>query len=353
MFHGITLFYSGAYYSERLFSASNAGTILLVLLLAVVACLPAAVAFRYGEKKLALGCLALGAIGVFILIPWVAAVVLVVRQVDFQDRQRSSSFRRAALVYGIALVVYGAILLMMGINAYSRLAALYQELLGVSVSNGILSAIGICIIGVVTLLCALTDGKGFWGWNMALPVLLVFCVSPLSLFTPVMRYMGYLILLGGAAFICWKVYEGTLDPSVPAVRRGAGSPPVRPRPAVRQAGSPRPETKTGRGARSFETQGNIYCMTGQYTGAMFPVKSGESVCFGSDPGQAHLIIDQPGIRPVHMEIAYQADQGNYRVTHRADCPVYLEGYGPLGECMMVPPGSQISIGAPPQTFQLM
>ena len=100
--------------------------------------------------------------------------------------------------------------------------------------------------------------------------------------------------------------------------------------------------------------GRIRCISGQYAGAEFPLKDGEVLCFGSDPKLAHLIFGPELAAPLHMEITYQKERGNYLLAHRKECPVFLPNLRPVREEISeIPAGTEVSFGNPQQVFRVL
>ena len=141
---------TGLYSSEPLFSGEIGETLIFILITAVCACLPAAAAFRAEKKNLAAGCLGLGLAGAAFFIPWIVAVILVVRNVSFKKKSSVPELVNMGRIYGAMLTVLGLIFLAMGIRSYSSIMGqIYEEVLGGVISSAITTSIGICLIGVV------------------------------------------------------------------------------------------------------------------------------------------------------------------------------------------------------------
>ena len=84
------------------------------------------------------------------------------------------------------------------------------------------------------------------------------------------------------------------------------------------------------------------------------MKDGEVLCFGSDPKLAHLIFGPELAAPLHMEITYQKERGNYLLAHRKECPVFLPNLRPVREEISeIPAGTEVSFGNPQQVFRVL
>lgn len=361
---------TGLYSSEPLFSGEIGKTLIFILITAVCACLPAAAAFRAEKKNLAAGCLGLGLAGAAFFIPWIVAVILVVRNVSFKKKSSVPELVNMGRIYGAMLTVLGLIFLAMGIRSYSSIMGqIYEEVLGGVISSAITTSIGICLIGGMTIACTFARDKGFWGWYMAVPVLGTYCMMVLGFYPAILRYISYIAILLGNVFIGWQVYNGVMLPDGTPAANGftprqtsASNRSVPRQPPVVNRSMPRqPSADVGSMPRSApvgkvnverQKKGMIHCLSGQYAGAQFELKDEETLGIGSDPRRSHLILTGAQIGPIHMEITYQGMKGNYRLDHSMDCPVYMKGYGALGEHVILEPGTEISVGAPAHTFRL-
>lgn len=328
------------YSSEPFWSGDALIAIALLIGIVLGACLPAAVCFRAGEKGTGAACLALGLLGTFLYIPWIIAVVMAAKRVSFQEREETAAFRNVGRILGILMLGLGVIMLALALRSIldvsgNPFAGFYMNI----IANGLIGSGYICVLGLVTLLCAFRSGKGFWGWYMALPFLMSYGISSAGRYGAFWRFAVFILLFAGGLYIWYQIFISVQTVQTrQADRTGQESRPAVPgtAPAVRRA------------------IGRIRCISGQYAGAEFPMKDGEVICFGSDPKLAHLIFGPELAAPLHMEITYQKERGNYLLAHRKECPVFLPNLRPIREEISeIPAGTEVSFGNPQQVFRVL
>lgn len=342
------------YSSEPLFSGDMLLRIILFLGMMVSVCLPAVLCFRTGKKGMGAGCLVLGVTGILLYIPWIIAVVLAVRHVSFQNTEETDRFRKAGRVLGLAVFILGIILLILAVGARSDVSGSnFEEFYMETVVYGFIGSGYLCVIGLITVLCASGRGKGFWGWYTALPYLLFSGISSVGRYAVFWRLISYALMIAGGVYVWLQVFRSV---------QGEGNPDS----AVRTFSSMGTAAAEGLSGLVSSIQktvqtprravGRIRCISGQYAGAEFPVGDGEALCFGSDPNLAHLVFPVHLAAPLHMEITFQKAEGNYLLAHRQGCPVILKGQGRIWEEMKeLPAGTEISFGSggEAQVFQLL
>lgn len=340
------------YSSEPLFSGDMLLGMILLLGMAVSVCLPAVLCFRAGKNGMAAGCLALGLTGILLYIPWIIAVVLAARNVEFRDTKETDRFRNAGRILGLAVLALGVILLVLAMGARSDVSGSnFEDFYMVTIINGFIGGGYLCVIGVITALCAFSRGKGFWGWYTALPYLLCSGISSVGKYALFWRFAGSALMIAGSVYVWIQVFRsvqregngaGVLSSLASSVQKATET--VRTPQNVQMTQAPRREV------------GRIRCISGQYAGAEFSVGDGEALCFGSDPNLAHLVFPVQLAAPLHMEITFQKAEGNYLLAHRQSCPVDMKGHGRIWEEMKeLPAGAEISFGSGSevQTFRLL
>ena len=364
------------YSSEPFWSGDALIAIALLIGIVLGACLPAAVCFRAGEKGTGAGCLALGLLGTFLYIPWIIAVVMAAKRVSFQEREETAAFRNVGRILGILMLGLGVIMLALALRSISDVsgnpfAGFYMNI----IANGLIGSGYICVLGLVTLLCAFRSGKGFWGCYMALPFLMSYGISSAGRYGAFWRFAVFILLFAGGLYIWYQIFisvqtEGGSEAGGSAAAAGLSGLAASVQKAVRtiqtkQPGQPdqpvpgqsRQESRPaapGPVPAARRAIGRIRCISGQYAGAEFPMKDGEVLCFGSDPKLAHLIFGPELAAPLHMEITYQKERGNYLLAHRKECQVFLPNLRPVREEISeIPAGTEVSFGNPQQVFRVL
>src|SRR5699024_937863 len=93
----------------------------------------------------------------------------------------------------------------------------------------------------------------------------------------------------------------------------------------------------------------LRCVSGQFAGAEFPLQDGETLCLGSDPELAHIVLAQGGVAPLHAEVTYQRAQGDFLLAHTPENAVCC-GDRPTPPVSRAVHGDCISFGSPRQCF---
>ena len=328
--------YCMLYSSEPLWTGEAGIAMLLLFLQAVFACLPAAAAFRKKQTGLGAACLALGILGEIFWIPWIVAVVLVSGKIPFRERRDGLQIRTAGRIYGLFVAAYGIILLLVGMSAFGDVAGSdFREFYLPTILNGVVGGGFLLLVGGLTIACSFARYRGFWGWYMALPFLLLVGTGQIGGYAGFLRYIGYLFLVGGGIFFWWGVFQSVDRESMTEERKAF------------EKSSPQPVERR-------PAQGKMRCLGGQYAGAEFPFKDGETLCLGSDPNLAHLVFSTEETGPLHLEITYQKERGNYLLAHRKECPVFLPNLRPVREEISeIPAGTEVSFGNPQQVFRVL
>lgn len=99
----------------------------------------------------------------------------------------------------------------------------------------------------------------------------------------------------------------------------------------------------------------IRAIEGDYAGAVFEMKDGESLVFGTHPRYCHIIFQDPKISRTHCMVVCQEREKNYLIT---DCSkngtFLLNGERlPFGVACAFPSGTIFSIRTNNQMFQLL
>lgn len=317
---------------------------LLFLLAFVPACalhlLPGAVLLRRRDWGWAAGCLALGAAGILLFLPWVAAVVIAARRARFTPLKQGSPLPVLCRILGVGLALLAGVLISWGIRDYRQAAEIsMMDFYADIIINSIMGCVGLLIAGILLLIIPSLRGKGLWGGLMAAPVLLGMAsgvrTDVLLLF--VLTLITLIAELGLAALVLAHTVPSGTDLS-PAPEPSLSSRPVPASPAPVSRPITTPPTA------------RLRCVAGQYAGAEFPLTAGETLCLGSSPDLAHLVFSQSGVAPLHGEITYQRARGVCLLTHGG--PVFLNDRE-LPQICDLHSGDIFSFGTPRQSFQVL
>lgn len=297
--------------------------------------LPGAVLLRRRDWGWAVGCLVLGAVGIPLFIPWVAAVILAARRSGFIPLRRGSPVPILCRVLGVGLVLLAGVLIFWGLRDYRQAADLSMlDFYSNVIINSIVGCVGLLIAGIFLTAVPSLPGKGMWGGLMAVPALLMRSSSVTV--SPVLLIILILVLLAASLGISVTVLLHTAPPAP------AGAPsPVSAAPAVHRPSAPSP--------KAAPLTARLRCISGQYAGAEFPLADGETLCLGSSPDLAHLVLTQGGVAPLHGEITYQREQDACLLAHTG--PVFCGGRE-LPQICMLHSGDMFSLGTPQQRFQV-
>lgn len=316
---------------------------LLFLLAFVPACalhfLPGAVLLRRRDWGWAAGCLALGAAGILLFLPWVAAVVIAARRARFTPLKQGSPLPALCRILGIGLALLAGVLISWGIRDYRQAAEIsMMDFYADIIINSIMSCVGLLIAGILLLIVPSLRGKGLWGGLMAAPVLLgmSFGVNTYSVLLLTLSLIILIAELGLAALVLAHTDpKADLSPA-PEPSPSSCAAPASPAPVPRPATAP--------------PAARLRCVAGQYAGAEFPLADGETLCLGSNPDLAHLIFSQSGVAPLHGEITYQRARETCLLAHAG--PIFLNGRE-LPQICDVHSGDIFSFGTPRQSFQVL
>ena len=256
---------------------------------------------------------------------WAAAVVLAGRAAAFRPLKKGSPLPVLCRVLGAVTLLGGGLLLV----SYS---SLFRVLFSRGTSSDlayaaqliVTSAIQIAAGGLMFAAPALRPRPGMiWAGIMAAAVL-----APSSL-------LNLLYALGFAGF----------SALVPTILGYALAVPVllQPAPSPAEAAAPTPA------AGEAPPTARLRCVSGQFAGAEFPLQDGETLCLGSDPELAHIVLAQGGVAPLHAEVTYQRAQGDFLLAHTPENAVCC-GDRPTPPVSRVVHGDCISFGSPRQCF---
>lgn len=100
--------------------------------------------------------------------------------------------------------------------------------------------------------------------------------------------------------------------------------------------------------------GTMTGIKGAYSGAVIPVKSGDTVVIGRDPSVCSIVLKDEKASRKHCTVAFNADNGMYAVTDYSVNGVYDKDGNRLPENVAVPmsAGSEIRIGKDGEVFRL-
>lgn len=150
---------------------------LLFLLTFVPACvihlLPGAVLLRRRDWGWAVGCLVLGAVGIPLFLPWVAAVIIAARRARFTPLRKGSPVPVLCRILGLGLIVLSLVLISWGVRDYRQAAEIsMSDFYANIIINSIVGCVGMLIAGIFLLIVPALRGNGLWGGLMAATVLL-------------------------------------------------------------------------------------------------------------------------------------------------------------------------------------
>lgn len=322
---------------------------LLFLLTFVPACvihlLPGAVLLRRRDWGWAVGCLVLGAVGIPLFLPWVAAVIIAARRARFTPLRKGSPVPVLCRILGLGLIVLSLVLISWGVRDYRQAAEIsMSDFYANIIINSIVGCVGMLIAGIFLLIVPALRRNGLWGGLMAATVLLgsISWVSTYTLLIFILSLVALVAEIGLSGLIlCHTVPQGADIQPAPA------SVPDQPAPvpAASDSGiSAPPEPSTA------PLKARLRCVSGQYAGAEFPLADGETLYLGSSPELAHLVLPQEGVASLHGEITYQRDRGNCLLAHMG--PIFLNGQK-LPPIYELHNGDTFSLGTPPQSFQIL
>ena len=258
---------------------------------------------------------------------WAAAVVLAGRAAAFRPLKKGSPLPVLCRVLG-AVTLLGGGLLLVSYRSSSTFRILFSR--GTSADQAyaaqliITSAIQIAAGGFLLAAPALRPRPGMiWAGIMAAAVL-----APPSL-------LNLFYALGFAGF----------SALVPTILGYALALPVllQPAPSPAEAAAPTPA------AGEAPPTARLRCVSGQFAGAEFPLQDGETLCLGSDPELAHIVLAQGGVAPLHAEVTYQRAQGDFLLAHTPENAVCC-GDRPTPPVSRVVHGDCICFGSPRQCF---
>lgn len=148
------------YIGESFWDSNTITTILLLLFVFIVMCIPAVVSYRYNDRKQMLISVLCGFFGMFLLIPWIVSVVQVSKKYNLPEK--SKGFLKPWIYIGISLA-----LIILGSFQFVRFYAMFKLVYGIS----------LVIHGAGLLIVTLLSGKKYWGGLMIMAPLLITCVN--------------------------------------------------------------------------------------------------------------------------------------------------------------------------------
>lgn len=330
--------------SAKLFGLNPSNPIgLLTLLLLIAWCLPAILLFRQKNNKYGVICLLLGLLGGWLFIPWIIAVIIAAKQLHFAPKKTSFLTNPLWKIYGFIGLGIGLIWIINTIKVYHTVIDTYGSVMSESINGMVIAntlpAVEFCTISVIHIFSSFAKSNSFWGWQMALVGLLPRLI-PYS-HTEISTWMNFILIIFvivGVLFITYGLFHASAPQ--PATQRTTPQyvPPIE---------------RTTPQQQSPRAKGTILCCEGLFAGARFPLKNQETLYIGSDPALAHIILQEVGVAPLHLEITYRKDSGDYMVIRENSCMV-LCGNAPLfATSLTAKANTKISIGSPKQTFMLL
>lgn len=299
--------------------------------------LPGVVLLRRRDWKWSIVCTVLGGIGIWLIISWIAAVVIAARRSEFLPLRQGSPIPTFCRVMGILLLLVSILLILGEIRTY-------RQATDFSISNSglnpaiiaIINCGGLVLDGFFLAIVPSLRGRGFWGGLMGVPVLLLGRGTVNIRMLPAL--LMYLLFLAISIVFSAVILRHT----VPIGEDRA--------PISIQSYTPDTPNSYSDGIQAAPPSIRLRCVSGQYAGAEFPLSDGETICFGSSPDLAHVILTQDGIAPLHGEVTYHRENGNCLLAHNS--PVFLNGRE-LPPLYTLKSGDIISLGTPPQNFQIL
>lgn len=109
----------------------------------------------------------------------------------------------------------------------------------------------------------------------------------------------------------------------------------------------------GKQVKVGKKDGTITGVSGSYTGAVIPVKSGDTIVIGRDPASCSIVLKDEMASRKHCTISFNGENGMYAVTDYSVNGVFKDG-SRLPEKTAVPmsAGSEIRIGKDGDVFRL-
>ena len=324
---------------------------LLFLLTFVPACilhlLPGAVLLRRRDWGWAVGCLVLGAVGILLFLPWVAAVIIAARRARFTPLRQGSPVPVLCRILGVVLVILAGVFICWGLRDYWQATDLsMKEFYADVIINSLVGCVRLLVVGIFLLVVPSLRGKGMWGGLIAVPALLM-CSAGVNIVPSILSIL-ILVLLAASLGTSAVVLRHTAPPgpnstSVPTTASFIAR-------SDTVSAAPTDTCYSVSQPKAAPLKARLRCISGQYAGAEFPLADGEPLCLGSSPELAHLVLPQNGITPLHGEVTYQRARGNCLLAHTG--PISLNGRELPQICELVS-GDIFSLGTPQQSFQIL
>ena len=324
--------------------------VLLFTLIFISTCvfhlLPGVVLLRRRDWSWAVVCLALGAAGILLFIPWVAAVILAARRTRFTPLRHGSPVPTLCRILGVVLVILAGVFICWGLRDYWQATDLsMKEFYADVIINSLVGCVGLLVVGIFLLVVPSLRGKGMWGGLIAVPALLM--RSAAVNIAPSILIILILVLLAASLGTSAVVLRHTASPEPDSTSVPTTSPSISRSGTVSAA--PTDTCYSVSQPKAAPAAAHLCCISGQYAGADFPLADGEPLCLGSSPELAHLVFSQREIAPLHAEITYQQKSGTCLLAHLG--PVFLNGRA-LPQMCELHNGDTISFGSPRQGFQI-
>lgn len=301
--------------------------------------LPGLVLLRRRDTAMALTCLGLGAAGYFWFGPlWAAGVVLAGRRAAFAPLRPGSPLPALCRAAGVLLMAAGAVQAMSWAAGVGMLWQSHRPqdlwyMAQIITGCALMLAAGAFMLAAP----ALRPRPGMlWAGLMAAAAL-----------WPAAAQLGlYALGVGGAvsavtipalrAVGCVLAAQVLLQP-VPAPDETA------------EPGEPAPPAKSAPPAQPGPPAVRLVCVSGPFAGAQLPLADGETLCLGSSPELAHLVLAESGVAPLHAEVSYQQAQGGCVLAHAPENAVYLNGRPAPALCTLRS-GEAFYLGEPQSGF---
>lgn len=191
---------------------------------------------------------------------------------------------------------------------------------------------------IILLLNLISKGKAGYVLTMILSVVMLAFYGLAIIGLQDYAQIGY--STGATVYICLVICVAQFIISIIGLVKDKG-----------QASAPK---AAGKDVKVSKKDGTITGVRGSYSGAVIPVKSGDTIIIGRDPAVCSIVVKDEKASRKHCEIAFNGDNGMYAVTDYSVNGVYDRDGNRIAEKVAVPmtAGSEIRIGKDGDIFRL-